>query len=61
MAFTGKFVYILERIKTIGNIPENAVLVTADVVGLYPNVPHQTGLNAFANALEKRDLKKNTY
>ena len=50
--------HFLERIKTIGNIPENAILVTADVVGLYPNVPHQAGLNALKNALEKRDLKK---
>ena len=27
-------------------------------MGLYPNVPHQAGLNALKNALEKRDLKK---
>ena len=50
--------HFLERIKTIGNIPENAIFVTADVMGLYPNVPHQAGLNALKNALEKRDLKK---
>ena len=24
-----------EKIKTIGSVPENAILVTADVVGLY--------------------------
>ena len=53
--------HFLERIKTIGNIPENAILFTADIVGLYPNVPHQAGLNTLKNALEKRDLKKNTY
>ena len=50
--------HFLERIKTIGNIPENVILVTADVVVLYPNVPHQAGLNALKNALEKSDLKK---
>ena len=35
--------HFLEKIKTIGSVPENAILVTADVVGLYPNIPHQEG------------------
>ena len=30
----------------------------ADVVGLYPNIPHQAGLKALKEALEKRDIKK---
>ena len=34
----------LKKIKNVGNIPENAILVTADVVGLYPNIPHNVGL-----------------
>ena len=50
--------YFLEKIKTIGSGPENAILVTADVVGLYPNIPHQAGLKALKEALEKRDTKK---
>ena len=50
--------HFLERVKTLGNITENAILVTTDVVGLYSNVPHQAGLNALKNALEKRNLKK---
>ena len=50
--------YFLEKIKTIGSVPENAILVTADVVGLYPNIPHQAGLKALKEALEKRDIKK---
>ena len=29
---------------TIENIPEGAILVTADVVGLYPSIPHEAGL-----------------
>ena len=50
--------HVLEKIKTIGSIPENAILVTADEVGLYPNIPHQVGLKALMEALEKRDIKK---
>ena len=36
--------YFLEKTKTIRSVPENAILVTADVVELYPNIPHQAGL-----------------
>ena len=31
--------------------------VTADVVGLYPSIPHKAGLKAIKNALEKRKQK----
>ena len=34
------------------------ILVTADVVCLYPNIPRQTGLKALKEAFEKRDIKK---
>ena len=50
--------HFLEKIKTIGSVPENAILVTADVVGLYPNISHQAGLKALKEALERRDIKK---
>ena len=36
---------------------KNAILVTADVVGLYPNIPNSTGLNALGNMLEAREYK----
>ena len=29
----------------------------ADVSGLYPNIPHNTGLNALSNMLEAREHK----
>ena len=48
--------HFLEKIKTIGSVPENAILVTADVVGLYPNIPHEAALKALKEALEKRDI-----
>ena len=31
--------------------------VSIDVVGLYPNIPHEEGLSALRNALEKREDK----
>ena len=45
------------KIKNI-KIPNNALLVTADVVGLYPSIPHESGLNALREALEQRSRKE---
>ena len=60
---TGKF-YIkdtgdfLEKLKNLGNISSNAILITADVVGLYPSIPHDTGLQVLYGKLEERADKK---
>ena len=35
--------HFLEKIQNISSLPENAILVTADEVGLYPSIPHQAG------------------
>ena len=53
--------YFLEKIKTIGSVPENAILVTADLLGLYPNIPHHAILKALKEALEKTDIKNIAY
>ena len=53
--------HFLEKIKTIGSVPENAILVTADLLGLYPNIPHHAILKALKEALEKRDIKNIAY
>ena len=50
--------HFLEKTKTLRRIPDNAILVTAGVVGLYPSIPHQAGLIALKKALDKRPLKK---
>ena len=50
--------YFIEKIENISTLPENAVLVTADVVGLYPSTPHQAGLSVLKEALESRSVKK---
>ena len=47
----------LKKIRDVGNIPENAILVTANVAGLYPNIPHNAGLKALSNMLEAREHK----
>ena len=39
----------------LADIPEGAILVTADVVGLYPSIPHQAGLEALKKALDERE------
>ena len=48
----------LEKLKNLGTIPSNAILVTADVVGLYPSIPHDAGLQALYEKLEERADKK---
>ena len=52
---TGDF---LNKIRNINALPENAILVTIDVVGLYPSIPHQTGLEALKEALDNRKTRK---
>ena len=34
----------LKTFKNIGKIPEGDILVTADIVGFYPKIPHGVGL-----------------
>ena len=50
--------HFLERIKTLRCIPDNALLVTDDAVELYPSIPHQAGLTAYKEVLDKRLWKK---
>ena len=45
----------LHKLNNIGTLPHNAILVTIDVVGLYPHIPHNEGLEAIRHALDARD------
>ena len=47
----------INKIKKI-DIPNDALLVTAAVVGLYPSIPHKVGLKALRNDLENRNYKE---
>ena len=42
----------LTRLKNLKKVPDNAILVTADVVGLYPSIPHNEGLEVLKKQLD---------
>ena len=48
----------MHKIRDLKNIPKDALLVTADVVGLYPSIPHEAGRQALKEVLERRKDKK---
>ena len=41
----------LDKIKDLAEIPEGAILVTADVVGVYPSIPQLKVLRFFTNSM----------
>ena len=45
----------IKKIWNLGSIPDNAILVTADVVHLHPSIPHEAGLKALRKTLDKRE------
>ena len=45
----------INKIKHLQNIPDNPLLVTADVVGLYPSIPHKGHLRK--NRTEGKRIK----
>ena len=47
----------IDKIKRIKNIPRDAILIYADVIGLYPCIPHVAELKALKNALDARKNK----
>ena len=48
----------LKKKKTNDSIPDNVILATADIVGLYPKIPYLAGLEDLKEDLQKRDLKR---
>ena len=47
----------LNKLEELPPLPQNSILSTMDVVGLYPNIPHELGLSAMKKALDKRKDK----
>ena len=45
----------LQHLNQIGDIPENVLLVSYDVVGLYPHTPHDRGVEFMGRLLDKRE------
>ena len=48
----------LEKLKHLGKVPSNTILITADVVGLHPSIPHEVGLLDLYEKLKERVEKK---
>ena len=48
----------MKKIKHLKIIPDNAILVTTDVLGLYPIIPHEVGLRALKEELRKGERKR---
>ena len=43
----------LKKLKELGCLPQNELLVTGDLVGLYPSIPHLGGLEALLIKLDQ--------
>ena len=44
----------LNKLRSLPKLPDNIILCTVDVVGLYPNIPHEEGLSALMKRLDNR-------
>ena len=45
----------LKKLNELRHLPDDFILCTIDVVGLYSNIPHKEGLEAIRKALDKRE------
>ena len=50
--------HFLSKLKSLGKLPQGAILCTTDAVGLYPNIPLTEGLTLLRRFLELRDNKQ---
>ena len=55
---TPDFLRCIEEIDNEGNLPDNALLASFDVLGLFTNIPKKEGLEALKEALEEREEKE---
>ena len=48
----------MKKVKHLAQIPDGAILVTADVIGLYPSIPHKADLETISrlNEREKSEI-----
>ena len=50
----------LKKLRDLPDLPEESVICTIDVVGLYPSIPNEESLRFLRNVLEKRSNKNVT-
>ena len=43
----------LKKLKELGCVPQNELLLTSDLVGFYPSIPHLDGLEALSIKLDQ--------
>ena len=48
----------LKKIKNLGFLPDNSILLRADEIGLYPSIPYKARLHALEEVLENRYHKQ---
>ena len=54
---TPDFLRKVEELNSKGSLPDNALLVTIDVKGLFTNIPQEEGTQATEEALNERDVQ----
>ena len=47
----------MNKLRSLPKLPSEIILCTVDVVGLYPNIPHEEGLSALRKRLDNRKEK----
>ena len=50
--------HFLGKLKSLGKLPQGAILCTIGVAGLYPNIPQSESLTSLRRILELRDNKQ---
>ena len=45
----------MKKLNELRDLPDDFILITIDVAGLYPNIPHKEGLEGIRKALNKRE------
>ena len=54
---TTHFLQKIEELNKQGPFPQDAILVSFDVVSMFPNIDNQLGISAITTALNSRDIK----
>ena len=49
--------FLLRKIKQMKNFPENSIIVTADILGRHPSIPHKLRLKALEQGLQKNRVQ----
>ena len=44
--------HFIKKLKNIDHIPQDAIMVTDDIIGLYPSISHDAGLEALRKTLD---------